>query len=410
MLLFRRSALTGATIAYLGADNIKAATNIDGQGLWVVPGLWDMHVHISDESFFPLFLQHGVLGVRDMGGGVVVATDGCESIDIGTLQKWREEIESGKRQGPDLVIAGPVASASGWPTSLAARTPAEARKAVDKISALGADFVKVYEDIPLDAFVALADQATQKGLPIAGHVSEETLTILDAIEHNQRSIEHVRSHFMLCFAKDDEELEEFYESDDWDADDRLWGKRHRGLCPEIWSRLRNEDVWITPTLAVQNNMIDAEQPDVVNDPLRRTLPQSIQDAVGAYSQRLRLRSDEEREEVRNWNEYLTPFVQRAKDQGASILAGSDAACEGIIPGKGLHQELSHLVEAGLDPLEALQTATLEPAAYFEKADQLGQIDLGFKADLLLLNANPLTDIAALNDIALIIRDGAVLTP
>ena len=117
----------------------------------------------------------------------------------------------------------------------------------------------------------------------------------------------------------------------------------------------------------------------------------------------RLLDSDERAIIENWWRTQLKFAARAAQEGAPMLSGSDAACEGVVPGYGLIAQLEFLVGAGLTPLQALKTATTEPAAYFEREDRQGRIAEGFDADFVLLDADPRVDIAALRAI-----DGAVV--
>ena len=155
-------AIRGQTIrAVLPIDSApdENVRRIDGTGKFLIPGLWDMHVHIADTGYLEQFVANGVLGVRDMGGGLDVAGNGCESLRLDRLKTLRMEVQSDSRIGPDMVLSGPALSGSGWPTSLPARTPAEAVASIALLSAQGADFVKVYEKIPVEAYLALAAEA-----------------------------------------------------------------------------------------------------------------------------------------------------------------------------------------------------------------------------------------------------------
>jgi imidazolonepropionase-like amidohydrolase len=342
-----------------------------------------------------------------MGGDNEQPGDGCGSVNIETLQGWREEIERGERIGPKLVLAGPVASARTWTED---EQPQRARAAVQEAARRGADFIKVYEDFTPDGFAALMDEASKVGLPVAGHASEETLTILEAIEAGQRSIEHVRSHLLVCFAESDEELIAFYDADDWNDDDRAWGARHRTDCDAVWSALRERKTWLTSTLAVESTQLAALNPGFEDDPRRDRFPNSVKMGAATHAERMRARlsDDDERAMSENWWRTQLKFAARAAAEDAPLLSGSDAVCEGVIPGDGLIAQLEFLVEAGLTPLEALQTATSEPAAYFERSDQQGRIAPGYEADLVLLNSDPRADIAALHDIEGVLVRGKFL--
>ncbi len=292
--------IEGDRIAAVSEELLPGAQVYDGTGLWMIPGLWDMHVHISDPSSFDLMIANGIVGARDMGGNAVRATDGCESIQVDSLSRWRDEIEEGVRIGPRLQLAGPVLTGSGGPGRQVVSTPESARLRVADVQRRGGDFVKVYEDIPPDAYQALMDETRRRMLPVAGHVSEETLTILEAVTQGQRSIEHVRSHLLVCFADDNVELEEFFDANQWTYEGRAWGMEHRAQCPAVWERLRDGGTWLTPTLAVERTHYDGERPGFEDDPRRNKLPTAIREAVRDFSKDLRDRTAGERAEAEAW--------------------------------------------------------------------------------------------------------------
>lgn len=405
-------AITGDTITAITPSDqmISANTRISADGGFIIPGLWDMHAHISDRSFLPLFVENGITGVRDMGGALSFATDGCGSIKHGTLQDWKNEILAGTLIGPEIVSAGPVLSARPSATSIMVPTPEAAREAVMRVAEEDGDFVKVYEDIRPDVFRAIMTAASEVDFVVAGHVSEETLTVLEALKAGQRSVEHVRSHLILCFAEDEEEREELFISDNWDADDRAWAEKHVAQCPDMWAQFRSGDAWLTPTLAVQETMVLAAKDGFETDPRRDRLPTSIKEAVMERSAQQRALPEAVIADYKNWNSFIFRLVRRANREGVRLLAGSDAACEGVIPGYGLHRELELLVAAGLTPLQALRSATVEPANYFEREYELGLIKSGYHADLLILAQNPLENISATSTIMYVILDGQVVIP
>ena len=403
----RHLGILDGSIEYIGSDPVQAESYLSGSGRWAIPGLWDMHVHISDPSFFPLFIANGIVGVRDMGGAAPAATNGCESINYETLRSWQTDIRTGVLSGPDIVAAGPVVSGTGANSSLDATSPQKARDAVSQVVAMGVDFVKVYEDISLETLRAIASEAETQGVHFAGHVSEETLRTIDAVESGQRSIEHVRANLLLCFADTDEQLQELFVSDQWDADDRQWAARHLETCPELWKKFRSSDIWLTPTLAIQETLETATEEGFEHDPRRDSLPESIRQSVESLSQSLRERSSSESAEVKNWNRYIHKLVGRAIREDVSLLAGSDSACEGTIPGYSLHRELELLVEAGSSSLGALQAATLNPARYLQRESSSGRLDVGFEADIVLLDGNPLDDISNTQLVYAVIIDGGV---
>src|SRR5262249_23052144 len=155
-----------------------AAQVVDASGKYLVPGLWDMHVHWADKPSLALYLANGVTGVRQMFG------------DLNQLH-CRKEIEEGNRLGPRMVVASPLVDGPKpyWTGSIAVANELQAREAVRKIKKDGYDFVKVYSFLPREAYLAIADEAKKQGLPIAGHVPESTRAA-DASAVGQRTIEH----------------------------------------------------------------------------------------------------------------------------------------------------------------------------------------------------------------------------
>jgi len=381
----------------------QGSRRIDGTGKFLIPGLWDMHVHVADAGYLSQFVANGVLGVRDMGGGLESAADGCESLNFRLLQTLRAEVASGIRVGPDMVLAGPVLGGSGWPTSLAARTPAEAVAAVTLLSEQGADFVKVYEEIPLDAYLSLAAEANSRGIPFAGHVPE-SVELLRAIQEGQRSIEHVRDALLMCFTSDSGKLERFFVEDDWSHADRKWGRDAHAACPLILEALRGRPAWVTPTLVVEKSKVAVEDPHFVQDARRQVLPASVRAGLFEHVRRKLAQSEKDRRSEHLWWRTQRRLVGRLGREGVRLLAGTDAACEGGLPGYSLHDELEELVSAGLSPQQALRAATSEPAHYLGRGNE-GGIAPGMLANLVVLEANPLQSIQNTRKIEAVILRG-----
>ncbi|HEY6938296.1 MAG TPA: amidohydrolase family protein, partial [Terriglobales bacterium] len=182
----------------------KNARVINATGQYLIPGLWDMHVHSAFGDWFPggrdiilpLFIANGITGVRDMGG------------DVPVLLGWRKEIADGKIIGPRLVISGPMLDGylpNGklrFPSSIAVTTPASAVAAVDSLKAQGVDFIKVQSVISHDAYLAAAAEAHKQGLPIVGHVPDK-VRIREVVAAGQKSIEHLMGIFEGCSTEED---------------------------------------------------------------------------------------------------------------------------------------------------------------------------------------------------------------
>ena len=389
-----------------GSAPAEGVRRVDGTGKFLIPGLWDMHVHLAAATYLDQFVANGVVGVRDMGGGLEGAGDGCESLRLGLLKEMRAEIDAGSRVGPDMVLAGPAVSGSGWPTSLRARSPAEAVAAVDLLSRQGADFMKIYEKVPLEAYVALAAEASSRRLVFAGHVPE-SVDLLRAIQEGQRSIEHLRDPLLMCFTDDPEQLELFFREDDWGELDRRWGREANAACPAILDALRGSTAWVTPTLVVEKSKVAVEDPAFVGDVRREALPASVRAGLLGHVRRKLSQTAKERRSEHLWWRTQQALVGRLGREGVHLLAGTDAACEGGLPGHSLHDELAALVASGLSAQQALRAATSEPARYLGRADE-GGIAPGMRANLVVLGANPLEGIHNTRKIDAVILQGRLL--
>ena len=382
---------------------------IDGKGKFLLPGLWDMHVHTGHPSYLGMFIASGITGVRDMGGDAADANTGCESISPSILISWRREILDGRRVGPRMLISGPVVSNTGWPTSINVFTPNDARKAVRRLKALGVDFVKVYEKIPVEAYRALLREARKHGMSVAGHVPVETVSLLDVADAGQRSVEHIRDPLLMCFTDKRDELLQFFREDNWKPPDAKWGLERFEQCPDVTKAFRKNRTWLVPTLSVERSKVAVEDPLFVTDPRRDSLPSSVRAGFDQYVARKNGQTEVERASDTLWWRHQQTLVARMHSAGVGILAGTDSACEGGLPGFSLHDELALLVASGLKPIEALRTATINPAKYLRRENELGTIQAGKLADLLLLDGNPLQNISNTKKIHAVFANGRYLS-
>lgn len=360
-----------------GARIPSDVPTIDGAGKFLIPGLWDMHVHALWDSAvaevsLPQFVAHGVLGVRDMGGRLEVLA----RAQAGTSGPAPRIVAAG------LVVDGPEPVDPD--ISLAVGTPEEARRAVDSLAAAGVDFIKVYTLLPHDAYLAVLERAKQLGLPVAGHVPVE-VTPEEAARAGQRSVEHLR-----------DEIEPFCIGGDSAA------------CDSLLDLFRERGVWQTPTLVVLRAKT-TPQPDTLGDDARLGLVAPVMRDLW-----MKMLADK-RSRPGYWRGKQERFrgeralVRRMRDRGVALLAGSDAGAYFTYPGSGLHDELELLVESGLTPAEALRSATLEPARYLGAADSLGSVAPGRVADLVLLDGDPLADVGNTRRIQAVIQAGRLWT-
>ncbi len=384
------------------SNSFTDADLIDGEGQFVIPGLWDMHVHIQDSSYLGMFLDYGITGVRDMGGCMDQPTDGCESLCPATLNEFKEAMSQGLLSGPRLFIAGTQLSGTGWPTSLPVDTEKQIQDALERNLKDQVDFIKVYEEIPWASYQEIARLAKVYDLDFVGHVSEPHL-LSDILDLGQKSIEHIREPILYSFTNDPEEMERFMIADSYSDEDRAFVQHWLDDADNVIEAFKRNQAWFTPTMAVQYARQRYNDESWIDHPLRSEMPGSVTAAMQAHLQAMAASLDHKGDSL--WWMALTKLVKRFSVEGIGMLAGSDAACEGGLPGYSLHEELFLMVEeAGLTPLEALKTATINPAKYFELSRE-GKIAVNNYANLVLLKANPLENIRNTLSIRAVVQNG-----
>ena len=383
----------------------KNARVIDATGQYLIPGLWDMHVHSAFGDWFPggrdiilpLFIANGVTGVRDMGG------------DVPVLMEWRKEIASGQIVGPRMVISGPMLDAylpNGklrFPSSIAVSTPATAVAAVDSLKAQGVDFIKVQSVISHDAYLAAAAEAHKQGLPIVGHVPDK-VRIQEVVEAGQKSIEHLMGIFEGCSTEEDKFIK-------GEGNLKLLlTTQDQQRCDSLIKLLAQNQTWQVPTLAWQRGGTFLDQRDLKHDPLDKYVPAYWRDVTWRRFTD-EMMPDLLRDPLALRQEYFAHNLQMVGAMhraGVPFMAGTDTAPGVyIVPGFSLHDELANFVEAGFTPMEALQTATSNPAKFLGMEASFGSVEPGKIANLLLLSANPLEDIRNTRKISVVIANGQI---
>lgn len=393
----------------------KDARRIDARGKFLIPGLWDMHTHIAGisanpvwakQTLLPLLVANGITGIRDMGG------------DLDALESWRHEIENGTLIGPRIVAAGPMLlparrtganPAPADPAILRVGTPEESRAAVDSLQKRGADFVKIIE-VSRENYFAIADESKKDSIPFAGHIPSE-VTATEASNAGQKSVEHIiySSLAFDCSAQGDELRQKMQEASakrDTQASADITEQANQTFSAEkaaaLWRTFKKNGTWVTPTLF--SIWVNAHQLEMSpDDPELAYLPASLRKEWAPA----KTPSKDERDTEAWWQRQfendrkLTGEMNRA---GVRLLAGSDSLDRYDFVGTSLHQELQMLVSSGLSPLEALQTATLNPAEFLVIAKG-GRISTGYLADLVLLDGDPTKDIANTGKVAAVVLHG-----
>jgi len=370
--------IRGETISSVSQNGALPADAqvVDGQGKFLIPGLWDMHAHIqgNEKSWLPLYIANGVTGIRDMGA------------DLDFILDIRDATSSGRTLGPRIVAAGPILddAPGDWPLRIRVRNPDEGRAAVQLLKRRGVDLIKVHNFTPRDVFFGIVDEARRQQLPVAGHVPLK-VTIQEGIDAGMVTIEHMSE------------------------DGRVWkacsgGAQYRpDACRPFFEMLARRRVWQTPTLVALSELavIGTPASAISRDQLAYASKDFLE--FHAANQSFFVKRPEIVGILKNLAEVAKVVTPDMAAAGVGILAG----CDAMIAGFCVHDELATMVRAGMTPLAALQTATVNPARYLGREMTLGTIAPGRSADLVLLDANPLEDIANARRIRAVITAGRI---
>jgi len=376
--------IRGERIVSVSPTQDSDAGGIDARGGFLIPGLWDMHVHVHDSDELPLYIANGVTGIRIM---------------FGERDAAKERAELAKENpSPEIYLASPIVDGSPpvWPGSIVVKKPADARRAVDEIKASGADFVKVYNRIPRDAYFAIADEAKQQHIPFAGHVPD-AITAQEASQAGQRSIEHLTGIALACSSRQESLTGDLshaqYFRDRLTIEAEAYRSIDQTKCKALLEEFRANDTWQVPTLTVLRIWGRLDDSKFLSDPRLAYIDRRFRDR---WMERVQF-------QLRRWtySQYELARQMFAMDEhvvgamfkaGVPLMAGTDAMNPFCFPGFSLHDELAMMVESGLTPLAALQAATINPAKFMDKTADFGTIEAGKIADLVLLSADPVEDI------------------
>jgi imidazolonepropionase-like amidohydrolase len=402
-VIVRNGTIADVVDSDLSASRELRGVHVNGTGKYLIPGLWDMHVHMvfgewfphSKEISLPLFIANGITGVRDMGG------------ELETLQQWRKEISAGTLLGPRMWISGPMLDGPKprFPSSIAIKTPEDGRRAVDDLKRRGADFIKLQSLLPRDAVFAIADEAREQGITFVGHVPD-SVRASEMSNAGQKSFEHLIGIFEGSSPLEDEFIKGSK------SESKFLSTYDPARAAALFALLAKNQTWQCPTLVWERGGNLIELSDFAKDPRAKYVPAYWKDVTWkkfADQVMHEFNTDDLATRLRFVGKELE-VVNAMHRAGVPFLAGTDTPPGVyIFPGFSLHEELQRFVAAGFTPMEALQTATLNPAKFLGMEDRLGTIEKGKFADLVLLDENPLDDIRTTQKIAGVVVNGRYLS-
>ena len=397
----------------------KGAQVIDAAGKFLIPGLWDMHVHWRDARYLPLFIANGVTGVRQMWGSPVHF-------------QWREEISKGLILGPRQAIAGTPIDGPGpfYPGVISVGDENEARQAVRRVKESGADFIEVDLRLPREAYFAIADESRKLGISFAGGVPY-SVRAAEASKAGQKSIEYLgdaSSGILLDCSNKKEELrkerEKAAEGFSYrqsrtpsqleairNVQNKIFETYDAERAAALFALFVENGTWQCPTLTVQRGLSYLDDKNFTNDPRLKYMPKFIHGITLKALWDPKSNPFVASNTAEDWAMMKKAFskkleiVRPMRRAGVKFIAGTDLANPYCFPGFSLHDELGLLVQAGLTPMEALQAATYNAAEFLGMKDSLGTVEAGKIADLVLLDADPLEDISNTRKIAAVVVNG-----
>ena len=359
---------------------------IEGRGKYLIPGLWDCHIHLSwtTDSALPLLTALGITEVRDLGGKFV------------DIERWRARIADGTLVGPHIMRVGPILNGQSFNPYQFVPGSAEATRAdVRLLTYLGVDEIKVHRRLPRDWYLAAIDESRKQNIRLVGHIPME-VTPEEASNAGQYMIEHTETLFEGTFSS---------KLVDAEIPDAIHSWLNSDQADKLFATFRRNGTWVDPTLSGYLEVADIQDPSIPVDPRYR---------YASASQR-KLWADQLKQhppspaEVKTTHDHMNALVDvtaRMVKDHVQLVAGTDAAGPRL-PAFSLHAELAYFVRAGMTPLEALQTATLNPAIAFDRTTELGTIAKGKLADLVLLESNPLERIENTQRIVAVFQNGHV---
>ena len=388
----------GSIVAVGGRDNIHVPDTtmvVNGAGQYLMPGLADMHVHLEyadDSQVLDLALANGITTVRNMDGRPYILA-------------WRDAVARGELRGPTIHTAGPILD--GDPPlrddNLAVASVAEATAAVQAQAAAGYDFVKVYTNLSDETYEAVLEAAAANGLSVSGHVPRG-MRVEEVLDSGIRSIEHVT------------ELGDLVEADDSPFRDGWhWSKLYLGMPVDpakiagAAARVADAGVWIVPT------MVQADRglaPSALIDSWLQAPEMAFVSPDGRDFWESLATRPLDRMDQTDWARIDAGRTNRLRlvraldEAGAGLLVGTDTPNPFVVPGFSFHEELANFEAAGIERARILAMATRGAAQFLGAEEDVGTVEVGKRADLLLLDTNPLDSLDALRRPAGVMARGA----
>ena len=392
------------------ASTFSASKTVNAKGKFAIPGLWDMHVHFGggqeivheNKNLLALYLAYGITTVRD-----------CSADISNSVLQWREEIKKGQLMGPTIFTSGPKLEGykSVWLGDIEISTPDELQKGLDSLDGLKVDFVKITDNtMKPDLFLESIREARKRGYKVSGHIPS-VLTMDDVVSAGISSIEHM-SYILRAATKNEKEIAELSASGKLkgrELSNKILADFDEKAALITYKKMAKNNVFVTPTLSLPYLLSHIDEDDHSKDSYLQYIGRGLQKTYAGRVERA-MKDDADavtfRKKFNDKSNSLLPLLEKA---GVKIMAGTDGGYLNsyVYPGIGLHKELQLMVKSGLTPLQALQASVVNSPLFLNKTEY-GSLSAGKKADILLLNENPVLNISATEKINTVIVKGQIL--
>jgi hypothetical protein len=417
---------------------VRSGEIFDARSQYLMPGLWDMHAHVNYPAYaaewiLPMMTASGVTGVRDLSGDCW--QPGCPD-NIGFMRQLQARVDSGELIGPRLLsigsglVHGPRRMDHGAPAWSAPQDADHARELVRQLKARGVDFIKPYDTLPRDAYLAMLKEARRLKLPVSGHVPM-SIASTDAVRAGQSTIEHAKHPIIDCSRYGPEFHQIFAQwaagashriYRNWataaDGDEDIGGYYEpilagfdAALCSRVLRSIARSGAYYVPTLITRKFEALADHTPFLSDPRLQHVPPQMRADWNADAGRFQKRfasSPAEKAAYLGLYQRAVELVGKAHAAGIPILVGTDATDSYCFPGSSLHDELRELSAGGMPNAAILRAATLSAAEFLGRTRDFGTVERGKVADLILVAADPLDHIDNTRLITAVVRNGRLL--
>ena len=392
-------------------ESVKTKESLDASNKYILPGFWDNHVHFrggdtlieANKSFLKLFVKNGITTVRDAGGDLT-----------SSVLVWKEQISKGQLIGPTIYTSGPKIDGPNarWAGSLPVENKPDITKALDSLQQLRTDFVKLYDStISGEMYLNTISEAEKRNMITSGHMPF-TVELNETIDAGLDAIEHMYYVLKGCSSEESEITRAIVnkELNFWESMAQLINTYDATVAQSTFKKLKDNDVYVVPTLHIGNILSYLDEDDHKNDEYLKLIGDGI---IMTYQGRINgalNASEKAKKDRKALNSFFKKLTKSLSDANVKLLAGSDCGAFNsyTYPGVSLHKELEALVSVGLSPLKALQTSAYNGSHFLKKNNEVGTIKVDKVSDLVILNSNPLDDIKSTRDIHNVIKGNLVI--